>query len=111
MADNNDRGQEFLVGGVYAFALYSGWMSSPWTVANVGADQEHAATANQLINWATIAAVAATGYAAYLDRSWYALAGGVAVGLATIGLYRWAMGKAVAKGYQGLNTHAGDQAA
>lgn len=109
MDQSRFHGLEFLVGGMYGLTLFSSAMSSPWTIRNVGADPEHAQTASALVMVSLGAAGAYGAMASYLDKTWWPLVGAAASGAFMWYLYDWALKGAQQKGYQGLNTFAGQQ--
>ncbi len=92
-----------LVGAIFALTMFSSFTSSPWTMENVGADPSHAASARRLVNIAVATAVLAGAGAAFLDRSWWPLVGGIGGAAGMWWLYDDALRKAQAKGYSGLN--------
>ena len=76
------RGLSLLVGGMFAWDIFSAFMSSPWSTEAFGGDTQKAASARRLVQIGAITAVTAGGTASYLTKSWWPLvgcAGGAAI--------------------------------
>lgn len=97
------RGAAFLLGGTYSATMFSSYMSSPWTIRNVGADEEHAATAKQLITASFVVGAGAAIIASVVDQSPWALYGAAFAGVTFLAAYWWALRGAKDRGYRGLN--------
>ena len=103
MDAEHGKGALFLLGGMYAATMYSSYMSSPWTIRNVGADEEHSHTAIILIGTSAIVGTGAAAIAAGVDHSAWPLYGSLFASATFLGVYWWALKGAKDRGYKGLN--------
>jgi hypothetical protein len=102
-SESDYKGLAFLVGGTYMATMLSSYMSSPWTIRNVGADPEHAGTAKILIAASILAGATAAWVASSEDGNWWPMWGGLFTGATFVFAYAWALKGAQEKGYSGLN--------
>lgn len=91
----------FVLAAAESFNVYSAFCSSPWTIRNVGADDEKGRTA---MFYATLAGGANVGLgvgASLLARSWWPLVGTAAVTVVMTMIYRHALQEAQRTGSAG----------
>lgn len=91
----------FILAAAESFNVYSAFCSSPWTIRNVGADDEKGRTAMMYAMWAGGANVALGLGASLLASSWWPLVGTSLVTVAMTVIYRHALSEAQRTGSAG----------
>ena len=101
LASGGGGGVLLMVAVAASIDIFSATNSSPWTAENFGGNEEKVASLREYVMHAIILSAATVGTGAYVEKSWYPIAGGVLACGYMVWLYERAVARGMASGSEG----------